>query len=123
MPPEGVGVWEEKVQTPKTTTTTATRGLGYAGTQSEWELVDPMTGETINKIAVMDKDGKQAIYNGKPVYKVNDHWFVLNVKFEWTDAPEPPKQATSSMYGGVGARSSTPSSSSSKKSTSGLDDM
>jgi len=100
MPPEGVGVWEEKILTSGTTTTAATRGLGYVGTQSQWELVDPMTRETINKVAVLDENGKQAIYNGKPVHRVNDHWFVLNVKFVWTDAPEPPEQPGSSLYGG-----------------------
>lgn len=104
MPPEGVGVWEEKLLETKSTTATPARGLGYVGSQqSEWELVDPMTRETINKIAVKDEDGKQVIYNGRPVNKINDHWFVLNVKFEWTEAPEPPEQPTTSMFGG-GAR-------------------
>ena len=130
MPPEGVGVWEEKISQSTTTTVTGPGRVGYVGTQSEWELVDPMTRETINRVPVLDKDGKQAIYNGKPVYRINDHWFVLNVKFVWKDAPEPPEQPTTSLYGGrlgqVGAtRPAPPTStgSSSRKSTSGLDDM
>ncbi|MHC4190697.1 MAG: pilus assembly protein PilM [Planctomycetota bacterium] len=54
----------------------------------EWILVDPMTKETINKVAVLDEDGKPKLYRGKEVYEVNDHWFVLNVKFVWREAPE-----------------------------------
>lgn len=104
MPPEGVGVWEEKVLQTPTTTNARTGRLGSvgAGTQSEWELVDPMTRETINKVPVLNEDGKQVIVNGKPAYRVNDHWFVLNVKFEWTEAPEPPEQPGSSLTMGRG---------------------
>jgi hypothetical protein len=109
MPPQGVGVWEEIIPEGTTTNAASSSRLGYVGTQSEWELVDPMTRETINKIPVMDEDGKQVIYNGKPVFRVNDHWFVLNVKFVWKDAPEPPEEPGMSMYGGrmgMGARTS-----------------
>lgn len=117
MPPEGIGVWEEIIpEGTRTLTATASTRPGYVGVQSEWELVDPMTMETINKVAVMDDDDKQVIHMGRPVYRVNDHWFELNVKFEWTDAPEPPEQPKSSLYGGRlgqlgGARPSPPSSS------------
>lgn len=118
MPPEGIGVWEEKIpQASATTITGGTTRIGYVGGQSEWELVDPMTRETINKVPVLDDDGKQVIHMGRPVYRVNDHWFVLNVKFEWTDAPEPPEQPGMSLYGGrmglMGGRTSptTPSTS------------
>ena len=110
MPPEGVGVWEEKIAEGTTTNVAAPSRLGYVGTQSEWELVDPMTRETINKVPVLDEDGKQVIYNGKPVFRVNDHWFILNVKFVWKDAPEPPEDPMSTLYGGrygqMGARTS-----------------
>jgi len=54
----------------------------------EWILVDPMTKETISKVAVLDEDGKPKLYRGKEVYEVNDHWFVLNVKFLWRDRPD-----------------------------------
>jgi hypothetical protein len=117
MPPEGIGMWEEIIPEGITSqTATASTRPGYVGVQSEWELVDPMTKETINKVAVMDDDGKQVIYNGRPVFRVNDHWFELNVKFEWTEAPEPPEQPKSSLYGGRlgqlgGARPSSSSSS------------
>ena len=52
-------------------------------------LIDPMTDELISKVAELDASGKQKLdRSGKPVYKVNDHWFVLNVKFVWRDVPE-----------------------------------
>jgi len=102
MPPEGVGVWEEKEV--KTTTVQVSSRPGYVGAQSEWELVDPMTRETINKVPVLNEEGAQVIRNGKPVFRVNDHWFVLNVKFEWTEAPEPPEDPMASKYGGMMGR-------------------
>jgi hypothetical protein len=121
MPPEGIGVWEEIIPEGTTSqTATASTRPGYVGAQSEWELVDPMTRETINKVAVLDDEGKQVIHMGRPVFRVNDHWFELNVKFEWTEAPEPPEQPKSTLFGGRlgqlgGAR--PPSSSSSGSSS------
>jgi hypothetical protein len=54
-------------------------------------LIDPMTREIISKVAERDEDGKEKLDNrGKPIHTVNDHWFVLNVKFAWKDAPAPP---------------------------------
>jgi type IV pilus assembly protein PilM len=128
-PPQGIGVWEEQI--PETTTPSAGPGrVGYVGAQGEWLLVDPMTKETINRVPVLDDDGKQVLYQGKPVYQVNDHWFELNVKFVWKDAPEPPEQPTTSLYGGrmtptTSRPSTTPKSSgsSSRRSTPSIDDM
>ncbi|MHC4559700.1 MAG: type IV pilus assembly protein PilM [Planctomycetota bacterium] len=83
--PAGIGVSERR------STTTITTRPGQGDT-TEWVLVDPMTKETINKVAVLDEDGKPVLdRNGRPVNKVNDHWFVLNVKFVWTEGPEPPE--------------------------------
>lgn len=48
---------------------------------SEIPLIDPLTGESISVI----KDE-----NEKNVKIVNDHWFILKMKFLWKDAPEPP---------------------------------
>ncbi len=59
----------------------------------EWILMDPMTKETISKVAVLEEDGKPKLYMGKEVYEVNDHWFVLNFKFIWTEVPESVKEA------------------------------
>ncbi len=132
-PPEGVGVWKE--EKPKETTTSAVgQGrVGYVGAQSQWELVDPMTGERIDKVPVLNDDGKQDFYQGKPVYRVNDHWFILNLKLVWKDAPKPPEQPGASMYGGrmnpraptrpAASPSRSSGSSSRKKSGSSIDDM
>jgi len=90
--PEGIGVWQER--TSKTPSV-----LPRSAATVEWDLIDPMTNEVINKVAELDENGKQKIYRGTPVFKVGDHWFVLNVKFVWKDAPEPPKQTVMSPYG------------------------
>jgi len=52
-------------------------------------LRDPMTKEIVSKVAERDEDGKvKTDRAGNVVYKVNDHWFVLNAKFIWKDAPK-----------------------------------
>ncbi|NQT03983.1 MAG: hypothetical protein HQ580_18300, partial [Planctomycetes bacterium] len=56
---------------------------------AEWILVDPMTRETISKIAEWEENGRPKLdRRGEQFFTVNDHWFVLNVKFVWRDAPE-----------------------------------
>lgn len=117
-PPEGVGAWQE--QTPNISAA-GPRG----GTTVEWALVDPMTNEIISKVAEMDETGKQRLYRGKPVFKVNDHWFVLKAKFVWKNAPEPPALPMGmSPFGMPSAMpSSPPSSGSSGRSSSMPDDM
>ena len=69
----------------------AARSIGIS--DSERVLVDPMTKEVISRVAELDEQGNKKIdpMTGKPVYEVNDHWFRLNVKFLWKDAPEKPK--------------------------------
>jgi hypothetical protein len=117
-PPEGVGAWQE--QTPNISAA-GPRG----GTTVEWALIDPMTNEIISKVAEMDETGKQRLYRGKPVFKVNDHWFVLKAKFVWKNAPEPPALPMGmSPFGMPSAMpSSPPSSGSSGRSSSMPDDM
>ncbi|MHC4204303.1 MAG: type IV pilus assembly protein PilM [Planctomycetota bacterium] len=96
--PEGIGVWEELIdETAQVGSRSAPRSVSLT---RNWILVDPMTKETINKEQVMNEDGKPALYRGQPVYRVNDHWFVLNVKFVWRDAPKPPEKPVTSQYGG-----------------------
>jgi hypothetical protein len=52
-------------------------------------LIDPMTQEIISKVPELDEYGKEKIdRSGKVIYKVNDHWFRLDVKFVWKDAPK-----------------------------------
>jgi len=82
--PSGIGV--EDFRESKLTQPGQSEGI-------ELILIDPMTNETVSKVAVLDEDGKPAIYLGKEVYEVNDHWFVLNVKFIWRDVPESVKEA------------------------------
>ena len=116
--PEGIGIWEELIDE---TTQTRTRSMA---TTRNWILIDPMTREIINKESVLNENGKPRLYQGKPVYKVNDHWFVLNAKFIWRDAPEPPEPPVTSRYGVMQTRRSTtsPSSSSSGSSSKSLPD-
>ena len=75
-------------------------GIGIQGTKSgktgadalsqaeELVFLDPMTKELISKVPQLDTNGDPKLVHGKPVYQINDHWFVLNVKFVWRDAPE-----------------------------------
>jgi len=124
--PEGIGVWEELIDK---TTQTGTRqgGIRQGAIAREWILIDPMTRETISTESVLDEDGKPKLYRGQPVSKVNDHWFVLNAKFVWRDAPEPPAQTMTSPYGGMMSPQrptmSTPSTSSGSSGTSLPDDL
>ncbi len=63
-------------------------GLGQEET-AEWILLDPMTREIISKIPEWEANGRPKLdRRGMPVHTVNDHWFVLNVKFVWRYAPE-----------------------------------
>jgi len=63
-------------------------GLGQEET-AEWILLDPMTREIISKIPEWEANGRPKLdRRGMPVHTVNDHWFVLNVKFVWREAPE-----------------------------------
>ncbi len=66
---------------------------------AEWVLIDPMTKELISKIAEWEDNGQAKLYRGKQVYTVNDHWFVLNVKFVWVDAPEAVKAVAPTFPG------------------------
>ncbi len=52
-------------------------------------LVDPMTKEVISKVAKLERGKKKLDRLGNVIYEVNDHWFVLNAKFVWKDAPKP----------------------------------
>ena len=56
--------------------------------EEERILIDPMTKEIICKVPELDESGKEKIdRTGEIVYKVNDHWFRLDAKFIWKDAP------------------------------------
>ena len=125
--PGGIGAWEEIIdETARTGSRSAPRS---ASMTRNWILIDPMTKETISKESVLDEDGKPELYRGKPLYKVNDHWFVLNAKFLWRDAPEPPEKPIPAGYGRYGAMSqqrpttTTSTSTSSRSSGKSLPDI
>ncbi len=67
---------------------------------AEWVLIDPMTKELISKIAEWDENGRPKLdRRGMPIHTFNDHWFVLNVKFVWRDAPEAVKAVAPTFPG------------------------
>ncbi|MBN2456694.1 MAG: type IV pilus assembly protein PilM [Sedimentisphaerales bacterium] len=56
---------------------------------TEEPLYDPMTKEIISKVPKLDEYGsKKVTRSGDVVYENNDHWFVLDIKFVWKNAPE-----------------------------------
>jgi type IV pilus assembly protein PilM len=61
--------------------------------ESEQILIDPMTKEIISRVVELDENGREKLDRaGDVVYKVNDHWFTLDAKFVWKDAPKPQQQ-------------------------------
>jgi type IV pilus assembly protein PilM len=124
--PGGIGVFKAETDE-NTTSPTASRPVPVSNPQNRnLILIDPMTGETISKEPDLDENGKQKIYRSQPVYKVHDHWFVLNAKFLWKDAPEPPKQPVTSPYGTMSMprpTTSPPPSSSGSSRKSNLPDL
>jgi len=68
--------------------------------EKETVLKDPMTKEIISTITVWDEYGRPKLGpGGEPLFKVNDHWFVLNFKLLWKGGPEFPKQQITSSSG------------------------
>ncbi|MDO8303208.1 MAG: hypothetical protein Q7T18_08200, partial [Sedimentisphaerales bacterium] len=66
-------------------------------TAMQKELVDPMTDEVISKQEEVDSSGnpKRDKLTGKPLYRVNDHWFRLNLKLAWNkEEKSPTKDST-----------------------------
>ena len=69
--------------------------------QNEIVVKDPMTDEIISTVPVYNTDGVQRLDEmGRPVFQINDHWFVLNLKFSWKNAPAPPKQISAAPSSG-----------------------
>ncbi len=85
--PAGIGIKEIKLEKGKKADDR------YGG---EEILIDPMTQEIISKVAELDEYGREKIdRSGNIVYKVNDHWFRLDAKFIWKDAPKEKVEDTS----------------------------
>lgn len=86
----GIGVEEIRFEKMRTTSAGMSRSIDD-GMVAVRVLIDPMTKEVISKVVELDEDGKEKLdTRGKPIYTVNDSWFILNVKFAWKDAPAPP---------------------------------
>ena len=66
-------------------------------------LVDPMTKEIISRIPKPDDQGKPRPDIGLDDYEVNDHWFILRLKFSWEDSPA--EVSKGSAVGGSAASS------------------
>jgi hypothetical protein len=75
--PDGIGIEFEKTRN------------GERGISVERVLIDPMTKEVISRVAELDEDGNKKVdyVTGDVVYNINDHWFTLDMKFLWKDAP------------------------------------
>jgi type IV pilus assembly protein PilM len=57
-------------------------------TEAQKVLVDPMTKEVISTVPLKDESGRDRLDNqGRKLYEVNDHWFVLKFKLKWLEAP------------------------------------
>jgi type IV pilus assembly protein PilM len=74
--PVGTGVEQIK-------TYTTSFGIYRQSQVTNVPLIDPLTKEVISKVTETDSGGKS-------VDRVNDHWFILKMKFLWKNAPEPP---------------------------------
>jgi len=83
--PTGIGIADYK------------NGSGSYNRTEEQVLIDPMTKETISRVAALRADGQPMLdRSNNPVYETNDHWFTLNAKFVWRDSPVAPEQPVSS---------------------------
>ncbi len=80
--PAGIGVTDIKYKPMPPGSTK--QGEGW-----EYILIDPMTDETISRVKEWEENGRPKLDSrGAQIVTVNDHWFVLKVKFIWRDAPE-----------------------------------
>lgn len=88
--PSGVGDVETVVVESRTATATAVpTATGY--TQTKEILVDPVTREVISAEEVLDASGKPVVTTaGKHLIRERDHWFEMNFKLKWNNAPEMP---------------------------------
>jgi hypothetical protein len=76
---------------------------------AEWILIDPMTKETISKVAEWEENGSKKLdRRGAQVFTINDYWFVLNIKFLWRDAPESVKEKAPELPAYMRGRAATP---------------
>ncbi len=91
--PDGIGEKVRVVRVQSKTSSKKTRSRSRNNSSDrileEDVLLDPMTGEEISKVAVIDETGlKQFDKSGEEKYEIRDHWFRIKAKFIWKDAPE-----------------------------------
>ncbi len=84
--PGGIGVQEVRYYDDEAGPGSRSRDNAY------WVILDPLTKEIMNEQTRVDEEGRPIMYREKPVTKVNDHWFLLKLKFVWENAPEGPEQ-------------------------------
>jgi type IV pilus assembly protein PilM len=106
--PGGIGAIESRY-VPTKVAPSGPSGPAGPSTNIEWYMVDPLTKETINKVDVLDELGRPKLYRGQPMFEVNDHWFVLNLKLVWRDGPKIAAQPTM-MQQMMGSAPAAPSS-------------
>jgi hypothetical protein len=95
--PEGTGVIDIRFKK------AAGTGTG-SGSGGEQVLIDPMTKEIISKVAEYEANGERKLdESGNVVYKVNDHWFILNFKLIWKNAPAAKEPLASASVGSSGS--------------------
>ena len=81
--PIGIGVLGAESDMAKAAGTVSVKGVN----KEMWR--DPMTNEIISKFVEVDDDGKPKIDRyGKQIVAINDHWFRLDAKFVWRNAPD-----------------------------------
>ncbi len=96
--PGGIGVREWRRDEPE--------GTGPVNPSDSYMVViDPLTKEIMNEQPKLDSKGRPVPpYMGQPVTIVNDHWFLLKLKFVWRDAPEGPEPPAMGPMGPGGMR-------------------
>jgi type IV pilus assembly protein PilM len=92
--PMGIGEMEFRPEAGTSTRASSpsrtTPMFGFAGGGTPI-LVDPMTREVISAEPMTDPLGRERLGpTGKPLLKERDHWFTLDFKLKWTEAPEMP---------------------------------
>ncbi len=81
--PRGIGVLDAESDATKAAETVSVKGVN----KEIWR--DSMTNEIISKFVEIDDDGKPKIDRyGREIVAINDHWFRLDAKFVWRDAPD-----------------------------------
>jgi len=109
--PMGVGEWEFVPDPDAVKSAAATSGYGMTTNPQDgsWILIDPMTEETISDTALTDHYGNPRFDSaGKPLKEIRDHWFRLQFKLLWEDAPETPGASGAGALGGTGVPGAAP---------------